>query len=69
MMYDQLTAAVQRTLNWADTLPIAQRPNLVKVDDFYKAMHDVNAIWKIATTTPAHDELHALVEKLNNKSA
>ncbi|HFK8543259.1 TPA: pyridoxal phosphatase [Proteus mirabilis] len=67
MMYDQLTAAVQRTLNWADTLPMAQRPNLVKVDDFYQAMHHVDSIWKIATTTPNHDELRALIEKVEQQ--
>ncbi|MDM3799754.1 pyridoxal phosphatase, partial [Proteus mirabilis] len=52
MMYDQLSAAVKRTLNWADTLPLAQRPNLFKLDDFYQEMHHVDSICKIATTTP-----------------
>lgn len=67
MMYDQLSAPVQRTLKWSETLPTSQRPNLIKVDDFYKAMHDVNAIWKIATTTPDHDELRTLVEKIEQQ--
>ncbi|OAT24257.1 pyridoxal phosphatase [Proteus myxofaciens] len=67
MLYDELSPPVQRSLNWADTLPLHQRPNLVKVDDFYQAMHDAQSIWKIATTTPNHNELHALVEKIEQQ--
>lgn len=67
MLYDELSSPVQRTLNWAQTLPEQQRPNLVKVDDFYHAMHDVDAIWKVATTTPDHDKLRALVEKIEQQ--
>lgn len=67
MLYDQLSSPVQRSLNWADTLPVSQRPNLVKVDNFYHAIDDANAIWKIATTTPHHQDLHDLVEKIEQQ--
>ncbi|WP_202303845.1 pyridoxal phosphatase [Dryocola clanedunensis] len=50
MLYQRPTGHVQRTENWAQSLPEAQRPVFRHVDSLREAVDQVEAIWKFALT-------------------
>ncbi|QTO53226.1 pyridoxal phosphatase [Duffyella gerundensis] len=52
MLYQTATGHVTRTLNWAQSLPEAQRPNFIQVPDLAQAAREATAIWKFALSHP-----------------
>ncbi|CDL83123.1 pyridoxal phosphatase [Xenorhabdus szentirmaii] len=55
---------VTRTLAWSDSLPVHQRPNLQQIRNFEEAIHNVNFIWKFATSSPNLVKLRKLSEQI-----
>jgi hypothetical protein len=58
VMYEHLLGTVTRTLNWAQSLPEAQRPSFTHVESLAQAAQEVNAIWKFALTDEDTEKLH-----------
>ncbi|MEA9390540.1 pyridoxal phosphatase [Acerihabitans sp. TG2] len=52
MIYEQPSDHVIRSLAWAQTLPEAQRPNLLQVESLLDAAQQSQCIWKFATSYP-----------------
>lgn len=50
MLYEQPTGHVIRTANWAQSLPVEQRPVFTQVDSLAQAAREVKAVWKFALT-------------------
>lgn len=50
MLYQEPSGHVTRTLAWAEKLPPAQRPTLLRVDSLTQAADDARSIWKFATS-------------------
>ena len=50
MVYEYPTGHVQRTANWALSLPVEQRPTFTQVASLAQHAREVNAIWKFALT-------------------
>ncbi len=67
MVYDQPSEHVIRTLAWANTLPVAQRPTLVQVESLADTAERANAIWKFATAHPDSEALHAFAETVERE--
>ncbi len=66
MLYQEPSGHVTRSLAWAETLPVAQRPTLLQVGSLAQAADDAQAIWKFATShadTLALREFADTVEK------
>jgi Cof subfamily protein (haloacid dehalogenase superfamily) len=66
MLYQEPSGHVIRSLAWAETLPVAQRPTLLQVDSLTQAAEDAQAIWKFATShadIPALRSFAEMVEK------
>ncbi len=63
MLYDNHDT-IARTLSWADSLPVHQRPTFQKVEDFSQAMSDYKSIWKFALMTPDIAQLHEFTQSL-----
>ncbi|HEY0209158.1 pyridoxal phosphatase [Acerihabitans sp.] len=59
MIYEQPSDHVIRSQAWAQTLPEAQRPNLVQVDNLFEAAERADSIWKFATSYPDTVKLRA----------
>ncbi|XBS70999.1 pyridoxal phosphatase [Acerihabitans sp. KWT182] len=62
MVYEQPSDHVIRSLAWAQTLPLSQRPNLVQVESLTQTAERADAIWKFATSHPDTDALQAFAE-------
>lgn len=52
MLYQTPTDPVTRTLNWAHSLPQAQRPLFLQVPDLAQAANEATSIWKFALSHP-----------------
>ncbi len=52
ILYQQPTASILSTLNWAQTLPEAQRPLFIQVNDLTLAAEQADDIWKFALSHP-----------------
>lgn len=66
MLYAQSSGHVVRSLAWAATLPLNQRPTLLQVPSLEQAAEQAKGIWKFATSDPDVKKLHefaAAVEK------
>ncbi|ATZ11070.1 pyridoxal phosphatase [Erwinia amylovora] len=57
MLYQTEMGHVTRTLNWAQSLPPAQRPTFLQVDSLADAARGAQSIWKFAL---AHSDTDAL---------
>ncbi len=64
MLYEKPSDHVVRSLAWSDTLPLAQRPNLLQVDSLAQAVADAEAIWKFATSYPDIPKLQAFAKTI-----
>ncbi|WP_075180753.1 pyridoxal phosphatase [Pantoea sp. 1.19] len=64
MLYQTATGHVERTLTWAASLPVAQRPVFRQVDSLAAAAEQADAIWKFALSHDNLDELHAVTDRL-----
>ncbi|AOF14426.1 pyridoxal phosphatase [Yersinia enterocolitica] len=67
MLYQQSSGHVVRSLNWAESLPVAQRPTLLQVDSLLDAAHSANAIWKFATSHADIDQLKTFASKVEDE--
>ena len=67
MLYHTKTEGVTRTLNWAQSLPPNQRPNLEFIEDFAHALNSYESIWKFAVTSPDHQRLHDVVREIESE--
>lgn len=63
MLYQEATGHVTRTLNWAQSLPEAQRPLFVQVPSLAQAAHDAQSIWKFALSHPDTRALQQFAER------
>ncbi|WON76026.1 pyridoxal phosphatase [Serratia sp. UGAL515B_01] len=66
MLYQQTNGHVTRSLAWAETLPLAQRPILQQVSSLVQAADEAQSIWKFATShadIPALRDFAETVEK------
>ena len=52
MLYQEPSGHVTRSLAWAETLPVAQRPTLLQVGSLAQAADDAQAIWNSPPRTP-----------------
>ncbi|MBQ0268362.1 pyridoxal phosphatase [Providencia huaxiensis] len=66
MLYNAQTEGIKRTLNWAESLPIAQRPTIEFVEDYADVMHQYDSIWKFAVSSPNTEQLHQIVSEIEN---
>lgn len=57
MMYQDLTGHIERTTNWAKSLPVAQRPVFRQVKSLHEAAQEVEGIWKFALTDTDTEKL------------
>lgn len=62
MIYQQPSDHVIRSLAWAQTLPEAQRPTLVQVDNLFDAAEQAQRIWKFATSYADTVKLRAFAD-------
>lgn len=62
MVYEQPSEHVIRSLAWANTLPLAQRPNIIQVDSLADTAERADSIWKFATSHPDKGALQAFAE-------
>lgn len=60
----QFPHTVVRTLAWSDSLPEHQRPNIQQTESFQDAIHTVNAIWKLATSSSDLVKLREISEQI-----
>ncbi len=60
----QFPHTVVRTLAWSDSLPEHQRPNLQQTENFQDAIHNVNFIWKFATSSPNLVKLREMSQQI-----
>ncbi|QCR36710.1 pyridoxal phosphatase [Nissabacter sp. SGAir0207] len=67
MLYERPTEHVLRSLAWAETLPEAQRPNILQVESLSAAAERADAIWKFATTHPDLEALKAFTMEVEEK--
>ena len=63
MLYQEPTGHVTRTLNWAQSLPEAQRPLFLQVPSLAQAAQDAEAIWKFALSHPDTRALQQFAER------
>ncbi|MRS13887.1 pyridoxal phosphatase [Enterobacteriaceae bacterium RIT691] len=64
MLYERLAGHITRGIEWAATLPEAQRPVFNQVDSFAAAARQTSAIWKFALTDENSDRLNAFAEQV-----
>ena len=67
MLYQHTNGHVVRSLNWAESLPPAQRPTLLHVDSLFDAAHSANAIWKFATSHADINQLKAFATMVEDE--
>ncbi len=63
MLYQEPTGHVTRTLNWAQSLPEAQRPLFLQVPSLAQAALDAQSIWKFALSHPDTRALQQFAER------
>ena len=63
MLYQEPTGHVTRTLNWAQSLPEAQRPLFLQVPSLAQAAQAAEAIWKFALSHPDTRALQQFAER------
>ncbi|MGU3413523.1 pyridoxal phosphatase [Enterobacteriaceae bacterium C23F] len=64
MLYEQPAGHITRGIEWAMTLPAAQRPVFTQVDSFGHAAQHTGAIWKFALTDENSDRLNAFAQQV-----
>ncbi|NNS08332.1 pyridoxal phosphatase [Erwinia sp. JH02] len=57
MIYQDLTGHIERTTNWANSLPVSQRPVFRQVKSLRETANEVESIWKFALTDTDTDKL------------
>lgn len=62
MLYERPTGHVIRTTNWAQSLPVEQRPVFTQVDSLAQAAREVQAVWKFALTDENIPKLQAFAQ-------
>ncbi|WP_342321493.1 pyridoxal phosphatase [Kosakonia sp. BYX6] len=62
MLYEKPTGHVERTNNWAQSLPPEQRPVFQQVDSLRAAAKEVDAIWKFALTDEDTQKLNTFAK-------
>ncbi|MCE0488757.1 pyridoxal phosphatase [Pantoea sp. Mb-10] len=67
MLYQTPTGHVTRTLNWAQSLPEAQRPIFLQVPDLAQAARDAQSIWKFALSHPDTRALQQFAERVQTE--
>ncbi|TKI07399.1 pyridoxal phosphatase [Martelella alba] len=67
MLYAQPSDHVTRSLAWSETLPPAQRPNLLHVPNLLEAAEQAGAIWKFATSHPDTAALQAFANAVEQE--
>ncbi len=67
MLYERPTGHVIRTTNWAQSLPVEQRPVFTQVDSLAQAAREVQAIWKFALTDENIPKLQAFAQTVGQK--
>ncbi|MDC9592497.1 pyridoxal phosphatase [Xenorhabdus sp. IM139775] len=60
----QFPHTVAQTLAWSDSLPEHQRPNVRQTGNFQDAIHNVSAIWKLATSSSDLVKLRKISEQI-----
>lgn len=66
MLYNAPTEGIKRTLSWAETLPVAQRPNIQFVENYADVLHDYQSIWKFAVSSENIDQLKEVVRGIED---
>lgn len=67
MLYERPTGHVIRTTNWAQSLPVEQRPVFTQVDSLAQAAREVQAVWKFALTDENIPKLQAFAQTVGQK--
>lgn len=67
MLYEHPTGHVIRTTNWAQSLPVEQRPVFTQVDSLAQAAREVQAVWKFALTDENIPKLQAFAQTVGQK--
>ncbi|QKJ86445.1 Pyridoxal phosphate phosphatase [Paramixta manurensis] len=67
MLYQTPTGHVERTLNWAQSLPPHQRPTFLQVPDLAEAARAAQSIWKFALSHPDTRALQQFAETVENR--
>ena len=67
MLYNSPTEGIKRTLNWAESLPVAQRPTIEFVEDYAEVMHQYDSIWKFAVTSPDLEKLNRIIHEIETE--
>ena len=62
MMYEQPMGHITRTLNWAQSLPEAQRPSFTQVPSLANAAREVKAVWKFALADADTERLQRVTD-------
>lgn len=62
MMYEQPMGHIIRTLNWAQSLPEAQRPSFTQVPSLANAAREVKAVWKFALADADTERLQRVTD-------
>lgn len=65
MLYERPTGHVIRTTNWAQSLPVEQRPVFTQVDSLAQAAREVQAVWKFALTDENIPKLQAFAQTVD----
>ncbi|MFZ4834767.1 pyridoxal phosphatase [Rouxiella sp. Mn2063] len=63
MLYQYPTGHVTRSIAWGETLPVDQRPTIIKVDSLRDAAEQATSIWKFATSHQNLDELESFAQQ------
>ncbi len=67
MLYERPTGHVIRTTNWAQSLPVEQRPVFTQVNSLAQAAREVQAVWKFALTDENIPKLQAFAQTVGQK--
>lgn len=66
ILYERPAAHITRGINWAMTLPEAQRPVFSQTGSFALAAQEASAIWKFALVDENSTKLDAFVQQVQN---
>lgn len=64
MIYEFPNERVAKTLDWAESLPVPQRPLLVSVESLKKAVYTTGSIWKFALSNKDISKLQQLSDNI-----
>lgn len=67
ILYEYPTSNIIRSTQWAQTLPIAQRPVFTQVASLAQAIGDVQAIWKFAVADSHTAQLQQLAQQVSSQ--